>query len=408
MSTMNDPCRVAVLSLHTSPLAQPGTGDGGGMNVYVREFASALAAAGVSCRVYVRRWRDDLPEHVDVEPGFRVVHVPAGPPDISKEELEPHVEAYADWVADDLAGFQPDVVHANYWLSGVAGRLIKQRLHLPLVTTFHTLARVKAVLGDPEPERRARAEAEVMSCADAVLANCTAEAEQLVDYYGADADRIEIVPPGVDHAFFSPGSQAGARWALRTDDRPVLLFVGRIQPLKGVDVAVEALARLERTDARLWIVGGASGTGGEGAVDRVRQLINSNGLQDRVLFIPPQPHHLLSTFYRAADVCLVPSRSESFGLVALEAAACGVPTVASAVGGLLTLVEHGHTGYLVESRDPEDYAAYLDSILADPVLARRLAISAAARGRTYTWSDSAARLRRLYQDLGSRALSPCD
>lgn len=408
MSLVAGKSRVAVLSLHTSPLAQPGTGDGGGMNVYVREFASALASAGVACRVYVRAWHPGLPPHVDVEPGFRVVHVPAGPYELAKDDLEPYVDRFADWVAEDLADFGPDVVHANYWLSGVAGRIIKQRLHLPLVTTFHTLARVKAVLGDPEPDRRARAEAEVMSCADAVLANCTAEAEQLVTYYGASADRIEIVPPGVDHAFFSPGSQSGARWALQTDDRPLLLFVGRIQPLKGVDVAVESLARLERTDARLWIVGGASGAGGEGAVERVRRLISSNGLEERVRFVPPQPHHLLSTFYRAADVCVVPSRSESFGLVALEAAACGVPTVASAVGGLRTLVEHGHTGYLVDSRDPDDYAAYVDAILADPVLARRLSISGAARGRTYTWSGSAMRLRRLYQDLGSRALTPCD
>jgi len=378
------------------------------MNVYVREFASALASAGVACRVYVRRWHDDLPKTVDVEPGFRVVHVPAGPTDLAKDDLVPYVDAFAAAVAEDLLDFDPHVIHANYWLSGVAGNLLKKRLNLPLVATFHTLARVKAELGDPEPERRARAEAEVMACADAVLANCSAEAEQLVDYYGADPDRIEIVPPGVDHAFFSPGSQAGARWALRTDDRPLLLFVGRIQPLKGVDVAVETLARLERTDARLWIVGGASGTGGEGEVGRVRRLIDDHNLGSRVQFVPPQPHHLLSTFYRAADVCLVPSRSESFGLVALEAAACGVPTVASAVGGLTTLVEHGFTGYLVEGRDPGHYASFVDGILADPVLARRLSVSAAARGRTYTWSASAARLDRLYADLQSRTPVSCD
>ncbi|MDH4363333.1 MAG: glycosyltransferase [Acidimicrobiia bacterium] len=401
-------CRVAVLSLHTSPLAQPGEGDSGGMNVYVREFASALAEAGVECRVYVRRWRRDLPAVVAVEPGFTVVHVPAGPVDVPKEALEPLVESFAEWVARDLRTFRPDVIHANYWLSGVAGKQLKQALGLPLVTTFHTLARVKAVLGDPEPEHRARAEAEVMACADLVLANCTAEAEQLVHYYGAEADRIEIVPPGVDHAFFSPGSQAGARWALQTDTSPILLFVGRIQPLKGVDVAVEALHRLERDDARLWIVGGASGTGGGGAVDRVRNLITRYDLAHRVRFIPPQPHHILATYYRAADVCVVPSRSESFGLVALEAAACGVPTVSADVGGLSTLVEHGVTGYLIDSRDPDEYAAYIDTILADPVLGRRLAVSAAARGRTYTWSNSAARLRRLYQDLGSRTLAPCD
>lgn len=377
------------------------------MNVYVRELVSALAQAGVVCRVYVRRWADNLPERVAVEPGFEVVHVPAGPTDLAKEDLADHVEEFADWVADDFREFRPDVIHANYWLSGVAGRLLKQRCHLPLLTTFHTLARVKAVSGDREPESRARAEAEVMACADAVLANATAEAEQLVEYYDADPSRIEIVPPGVDHALFSPGNQAGARWALGTSDEPLLLFVGRIQPLKGVDVAVKALARLERTDARLWIVGGASGQRGGGEVDRIRGLIAQLGLNGRVQFIPPQPHHLLSTFYRAADVCLVPSRSESFGLVALEAAACGVPTVASAVGGLLTLVDHGHSGYLVESRDPDDYASWIDTILADPVLARRLSVSAAARARTYTWTTSATRLRRLYEDLSAQSLAPC-
>lgn len=378
------------------------------MNVYVRELVSALAQAGVDCRVFVRRWTHDLPKRLEVEPGFEVVHVPAGPIDLIKEDLPGTVDEFTDGVADDLLDFQADVVHANYWLSGVAGRQLKQRLGLPLLTTFHTLARVKAIAGDYEPESRARAEAEVMACADVVLANATAEAEQLVRFYDCDPDRIEIVPPGVDHALFSPGNQAGARWALGTDDRPLLLFVGRIQPLKGVDVAVEALARLERDDARLWIVGGASGNEGDEEVRRIRDLIADLALADRVEFKPPQPHHLLSTYYRAADVCLVPSRSESFGLVALEAAACGVPTVASAVGGLSTLVEHGHTGYLVESRDPDEYAAWIDTILGDPVLARRLAVSAAARARTYTWSTSAARLRRLYEDLSVRALAPCD
>lgn len=378
------------------------------MNVYVRELVSALAQAGVVCRVYVRRWTDDLPERVAVEPGFDVVHVPAGPTDLSKEDLPNHVDEFADWVAKDFEDFAPDVIHANYWLSGVAGRLLKQRFGLPLLTTFHTLARVKAVAGDFEPESRARAEAEVMACADAVLANATAEAEQLVEFYDADRDRIEIVPPGVDHALFSPGNQAGARWALKSGDQPVLLFIGRIQPLKGVDVAVEALAKVQRTDARLWIVGGASGKEGGVEVDRIRSLISDLDLTERVKFIPAQPHHLLGTYYRAADICLVPSRSESFGLVALEAAACGVPTIASAVGGLLTLVDHGHSGYLVEGRDPADYAAWIDTILGDPVLARRLSVSAAARARTYTWSTSASRLRRLYEDLSTRTLAPCD
>ena len=377
------------------------------MNVYVRELVSGLAQAGVVCRVYVRRWADGLPQRVAVEPGFEVVHVPAGAVDLDKEDLVNHVDKFAHWVARDLESFRPDVIHANYWLSGVAGRILKQQLHLPLLTTFHTLARVKATAGDFEPEARARAEAAVMSCADVVLANAQAEAEQLIEFYDCEPERIEIVPPGVDHALFSPGNQAGARWALGTDDRPLLLFVGRIQPLKGVDVAVKTLAAIERQDARLWIVGGASGNDGDTEMDRINRLMDELGVRHRVEFKPPVPHHLLSTYYRAADVTLVPSRSESFGLVALESAACGTPTVASAVGGLLSLVEHGHSGYLVESRNAAGYAAWVDAILEDPVLARRLSVSAAALAQTFTWSTSAARLRRLYEDLTQSNLAPC-
>ncbi|MGH2684485.1 MAG: glycosyltransferase, partial [Actinomycetota bacterium] len=261
----------------------------------------------------------------------------------------------------------------------------------------HTLARVKA---------------EVIGCSDAILANCEAERTQLVRLYGADPARIEIVPPGVDHAFFSPGDRGGARNALGLGGpadltRPVLLFVGRIQPLKGAAVAVRALAELGRDDAVLLVVGGASGVEGHAEAARVRGLVDDLGLSDRVRFVEPQPHHLLSTYYRAADVCLVPSRSESFGLVALEAAACGTPVVAAAVGGLRTLVDDGRTGYLVDSRDPAEFAACAAKILDDPALASEMSAAAAARAGGYTWSTTAARLRRLYGDLRARALVEC-
>jgi D-inositol-3-phosphate glycosyltransferase len=211
----------------------------------------------------------------------------------------------------------------------------------------------------------------------------------------------------VEHAFFSPGPRAGARSALGLGDHPVLLFVGRIQPLKGVDVAVAALAALDDSDAVLVVVGGASGVDGPAEVERVHKLCADLGVADRVRFVDPQPHHLLSTYYRAADVVLVPSRSESFGLVALEAAACGVPVVASAVGGLRTLVDHGRTGFLVEGRDPSAFAAYVAEVLDNPQLASSLGAAAASRARRYTWSTSAARLRRLYADLGARRLVEC-
>ncbi|MFN0027344.1 MAG: glycosyltransferase [Acidimicrobiales bacterium] len=398
---------LAVISMHTSPLAQPGSGDSGGMNVYVRELVAALAQAGINCHVYVRRSSENLPDVVDVEPGFRVLHVPAGPLDLPKEHLPDVVEPFAKWVRAHIAADgTTDALHANYWLSAVAAHGIKHALDLPLVCTFHTLARVKAETGDAEPQRRIDAETEVIGCSDAILANSAEEAAQLRRFYGADPERVEIVPPGVDHAFFAPGNRLGARSALGVDGtEPLLLFVGRIQPLKGLDVAIEALAHLP--NARLMVVGGPSGSDGAHHEAQCHQLVAQLGLTDRVIFRPPQPHHLLSSYYRAADVCLVPSRSESFGLVALEAAACGTPVVAAAVGGLLTLVEHGRSGLLVEGRDPLDYAAAVRSIIEDRAFAAELGHHAAADARQFTWSTTAARLRRLYGDLTNRTPVAC-
>ena len=401
--------RLAVLSLHSSPLLQPGSGDAGGMNVYVRELVASLAQAGVQSTVYVRRWRDDLPQVVNVEPGFRVVHVPAGPESLTKEQLLSTVDEFTDFVIDDLrSDGDVDALHANYWLSGIAAHRIKHTLDLPLVSVFHTLARVKADTGDDEPQRRIDAEAEVIRCSDVIIANSRAEADQLEHYYHAEPSRVEVVPPGVDHAFFSPGNKAGARSALGLGDEPVLLFVGRIQPLKGAAVAVEAVARSRHSDAKLLIVGGASGTEGSDEVRRVRALVDELGLQDRVVFVPPQPHHVLSTYYRAADAVLVPSRSESFGLVALEAAACGTPVVAAAVGGLLTLVDEGRTGYLIDSREPRHYTAAIDRILGDQALSRALSAGAVRSASSYTWATTAARLRRIYADIVTRAPLRCD
>jgi D-inositol-3-phosphate glycosyltransferase len=398
--------------MHTSPLAQPGTGDGGGLNVYVHELSSALARAGVACDVYTRAFSPDVPAVVDIEPGFRVHHVAAGPlAPVPKEHLEGLVPEFAEAVLTRMAqGYEADALHANYWLSGVAGHTIKHVLDLPLVCTFHTLARVKARADDDEPERRARAEAEVIGCSEAVLASCTVEADQLVELYGADPERIVILPPGVDHAFFAPGSRAGARRAIGVDPQtPVVLFVGRLQPLKGADVAVDAFARMvgERPGALLVIVGGPSGPDGAAHLADLHRLVSRRGLEGRVRFVEPQAHEVLSSFYRAAEVVLVPSRSESFGLVALEAAACGTPVVASAVGGLSTLIDAGRTGYLVEERDPAAFAVAAGRILADPGLGAALGAAATERAKRYRWSTSAARLRSLYEELTARVLVEC-
>ncbi len=395
------------------------------MNVYVRELSSALARAGVACDVFTRAWSEDLPTVVDIEPGFRVHHISAGPPrPMAKEALPAVVEEFAEGVLKAMQGSEGlgtewdvpfDAVHANYWLSGVAGHLIKHRLNLPLVSTFHTLDRVKAEASPEEveadaPHRRAEAEATVIRCSDTVLASCSVEATQISELYGADPSRIRIVAPGVDHAFFGPGDRRQARRALGLDGSgPLLLFVGRIQPLKGVGVAVRTLAALlpDHDDARLVIVGGPSGPQGEVEVARTKVLIDEMGLTDKVVFVPPQPHELLSTYYRASDVGLVPSRSESFGLVALEAAACGTPVVASDVGGLRSLIDHGRTGYLVDEATPEAFAAWVRQILAEPLLAERLSTGAVMRARRYTWARAAHLLTEIYADLTAGRLVEC-
>jgi D-inositol-3-phosphate glycosyltransferase len=424
--------RLAMLSFHTSPLAQPGTGDGGGMNVYVRELATALARTGVSCDVFTRSCGPGLPPVVDVEPGLRVHHVPAGPAaPVAREGLLGLVGEFTERVLELMAGDAGsplvdqdagpfEAVHANYWLSGVAGHAIKHELDLPLVSTFHTLDRVKAELVPEEveadmPSRRAEVEASVIACSDAVLASCSVEADQIVQLYGADPARISVVAPGVDHAFFAPGFRPQARRALGLPpDGTVLLTVGRIQPLKGMDVSVRTLGALcadgERAVGapfRLVIVGGPSGPHGDEEHARLLRLARALGVEDRVSLVPPQPHELLSTYYRAADVCLVPSRSESFGLVALEAAACGTPVVASAVGGLTTLVDDGRTGFLVDRADPDAFARCVRRLAAEPLLAERQSTAAVLRARRYTWRRAAADLRAIHDDLLTGRLVEC-
>ena len=403
--------RVALISFHTSPLAQPGSGDSGGMNVYVREVASSLAHAGIECTTFTRADRPALPRELLVEPGHTVVHLPAGPHDAPKEALPAYVDVFADRVGEHIAEMGGvDVVHGNYWLSGVVGHRLKHQLDLPLVSTFHTLARVKAEGGDLEPEWRDGAEADIIACSDAICVSCPEEESQFRRLYGHPVDGsingvLEIVPPAVDHAFFAPGDRGGARRAVGLPaDRPVVLFVGRLQPLKGPDVAVRTLAPMERDDAVLVLVGGASGADGAEELARTRAAVAQLGLGDRVRFVDPKPHHLLSTYYRAADVVVVPSRSESFGLVALEAAACGIPVVAGAVGGLLNVVVDGVTGLLVADRDPAGFAAAIDRLLGAPGERAAMGAAATARARGFTWSLTAARLRRLYADLAEQRL----
>ena len=380
--------------MHTSPLHQPGSGDGGGLNVYVRELTAALAHQGVRCDVYTRRTERSQPETVDVEPGVRVTHIDAGGPSLAKDDLPAVVAGFAERVGEHLARRPVDAIHAHYWLSGMAGHKLKHRLDIPLAVTFHTLGRVKTSTGDLEPRHRGDAEQRVIDCADAVFTSGDAEAAQLGSLYDLPPERVHVLTPGVNRAMFAPGQRHAARAAIGLPPGPVLLFVGRLQPLKGAELAVETLAATRAgtpaaRDAQLVIVGGPSGPDGDATLARLRSMTSDLGLAGCVRFVDPLPHHLLSTYYRAADVCLVPSRSESFGLVALEAAACGTPVVASDVGGLRDNVSEGSTGYLIASRDCDAWARRVSDILTDPLLALRLGDAGSRRAERFSWLASA-------------------
>ncbi len=408
------PKSLAILSMHTSPLSAPGTGDGGGLNIYVRELSAAMAAIGTRCDIYVRRTDSNTPAHVEIAPNVRLTHIDAGPLGLAKEDLPAVVDLYADRVAEHIEQRPVDAIHAHYWLSGVAGHRLKHELDVPLAVTFHTLARIKAREGDAEPIHRAVAEQEVMDCADVVFASSEPEANQLCQLYDVVPDRIRILTPGVNLDLFSPGDQSAAQVELglaevvttepATPRISTLLFVGRLQPLKGADVAVQALALSRSKDARLMIVGGPSGQDGEHTLDELHKLVADLGLTQRVIFVPPQSHHLLPVYYRAADICVVPSRSESFGLVALEAAACGTPVVASDVGGLSRSVTDGVTGLLVSDRDPAQFAAQIDRVLEDSVLASRLGSGGSAHAADHTWEASAINAAAVLATLTSREL----
>ncbi len=402
--------KLAVLSMHTSPLAQPGIGDGGGMNVYVREVSSALEEAGISSTVFTRRVDKETPKVMPFGNGLKVVQIDAGDFSLRKEELFSVVEDFTNGVEEFLiTEDQHDALLANYWLSGSAAHQLKHNLNMPLITSFHTLARVKAASGDKSfgYEERIKVESEVIGCSDVILSNSSFETDQLVSHYGADSSRIEIVPPGVDHSIFNPACKSEARRLLNLSEQKTLLFVGRIQPLKGVDLAISTLAELEDKDARLILIGSSSGMEGPSEQRRITKMVKELGLTNRVLFVEPQPHEKLVNWYRAADVLLMPSRSESFGLVALEAAACGLPVVASEVGGLQTIVENGLSGYLINDRDPWSYAAHVSKIIDDSGKAEEMSEEAVERSKSFTWSVTAARIRRICLDLQSRSLVDC-
>ncbi len=387
--------RVAVLSVHTSPLAQPGTGDAGGMNVYVLQSALHMARRGVEVEIFTRATSSADPPLVRVVPGVLVRNIVAGPFEgLDKYDLPTQLCAFTAGVLRAEANHEPghyDIVHSHYWLSGQVGWLARDRWAVPLVHTAHTLAAVKnAALADgdaPEPPLRAVGEQQVVDEADRLIVNTEDEARQLVSLHHADPSRIDVVHPGVDLQIFTPGDRQAARAALGlSDGEPIVAFVGRIQPLKAPDVLLRAAARV--AGLRVVIAGGPSGSG-LAAPDGLIRLAGELGIADRVTFLPPQTHEQLANLYRAADLVAVPSYSESFGLVAVEAQACGTPVVAAAVGGLPTAVRDGVSGVLVHSHDAADWAAAIGGLLArDPAELAAMSAAAVAHAATFSWEHT--------------------
>jgi D-inositol-3-phosphate glycosyltransferase len=395
--------RLAMISLHTSPLDQPGTGDAGGMNVYVTELARRLAQRDIEVDIYTRATASSQPADVPIAPGVQVRHIVAGPFEgLAKNDLPGQLCVFAREVLRTEAQFDvghSDAVHSHYWLSGQVGALARDRWGVPLVHTMHTMAKVKNGLladGDtPEPQARVIGEEQVVAAADMLIANTDDEAKDLINSYAADPTRVEVVHPGVDLDAFRPVPMADARARLGlTADADVLLFVGRIQPLKAPDVLLRAADALLRRDpsrrSRLVVavVGGPSGSGLEHPT-ALADLADALGLSDVVRFVPPVHRDELADWYAAATLVCVPSYNESFGLVAVEAQAVGTPVVAAAVGGLTTAVADGISGVLVDGHDPEDYARVFERIIDSPGLRAALSVGAVAQAADFSWDSTA-------------------
>jgi len=392
--------RIAVLMVHTSPLEQPGIGDAGGMNIYVVESAQRMAAMGVSVDIYTRRTHASETETVEISPGVRVRYFECGHGTLTKEQLPAHISGLSKEFLRLLKDEKYDAIHSHYWISGKVAMPAAKELGIPLVHTMHTMARVKnlnlAEGETPEPMIRVQGETQVVAAANALVANTDAEAASLVSLYDACPDIVHVVSPGVDLYTFTPGQgrSAAREYVGLPKDALVVSFVGRIQPHKGPEVLIRATSELVKHSPLLRhklivnIIGGASGANTE-EVDRLKELATWLAIDDVVRFSPPVPRADLAQWYRAADLVVVPSYSESFGLVALEAQACGTPVVATAVGGLRTAIADGFSGVLVDGHDPKAWSSVIARLLQEPQRRVLLSMGAIEHASHFGWDATA-------------------
>lgn len=405
-------CRIAMLSVHTCPLATLGGKETGGMNVYVRELSRELGRQGKHIDIFTRAQDPTIAPVRNLAPNVRVIHIPTGP--VAPMDKNALVEYLDEFVANVEAFRRAeeityDLVHAHYWLSGVAGRQLADRWGVPLLAMFHTLGKLKnqvaKTAGDRDTDRRIALEGDVMQWADTIIAATPLERAQMTWLYGAPRDRITVIPCGVDGRLFYPRNQHDAHARLELPCGRLLLFVGRIERLKGIDTLLEAAAQLVaeggHDDLRVLIVGGdiESNCADNPELRRVQVLTKTLGIQDRVDFLGSQPQAELPYYYAAADLTIMPSHYESFGMVALESMACGTPVIASRVGGLASLVRDGETGYLVPAEDPAELAARIRTLLADDALRLRLGAQAADYAHQYRWPRITAQVIDLYDTL---------
>jgi D-inositol-3-phosphate glycosyltransferase len=396
-------CQVAVISVHGSPLSHFGDREAGGMQVYVRELSREMAKLGMSVDVFTRLIDPDAPLVEEFDDNARVIRLPAGPVgQIDKNAVLDHLPEFVCGIRRFIreSGREYHYLHSHYWLSGWVGKLLAQRWGVPHVTTFHTLARLKneALAGraDPEPEYRAEIEERIIAAADGIIVSSDHERRAVTDLYGARRDQVRVVAPGIDLDFFQPTPRRVARATLGLDGQEILFSAGRMDPIKGFDTLIRGLPLLRRRNVRLLIGGGSSD---DPERRRLERLTVDLGVADRVVFLGAVPQERLPLYYAAANLVVVPSHYESFGLVAAEALACGTPVVASQVGGLSTIVRDGENGLLVSWRRPESFASAVDQALGDATLLAHLRANARPSVERLSWRSTAERTIDFYRSL---------